>query len=127
MTQARLPRPACVIFPLLTGSVNIVQNARGGCGRNPACKPTAFSVLSIQEVRFPVSVMSRQPPAARHVRPGRSDQFRMRLACILFIIPLVCGVALSVLAADRAFTSYASVKPVLDQPGDLLPAELRIP
>jgi hypothetical protein len=33
----------------------------------------------------------------------------------------------SVLAADRAFTSYASVKAVLDQPGDLLPAELRNP
>ena len=51
----------------------------------------------------------------------------MRLSCISLIVPLVCGVALSVLAADRAFTSYASVKPVLDQPGDLLPAELRNP
>jgi len=50
----------------------------------------------------------------------------MRLSCFWFI-PLVCGVALSVLAADRAFTSYASVKPVLDQPSDLLPAELRNP
>ncbi len=48
-------------------------------------------------------------------------------SCIRLILPLVCGVALSVLAADRAFTSYASVKPVLDQPGDLLPAELRNP
>ena len=51
----------------------------------------------------------------------------MRLSCISLIFPLVCGVALSVLAADRAFTSYASVKPVLDQPSDLLPAELRNP
>ena len=40
---------------------------------------------------------------------------------------LVCGLALCVLAADRAFTSYASAKPVLDQPGDLLPPELRNP
>src|SRR5579863_4900170 len=51
----------------------------------------------------------------------------MRLSRISLIITLVCAVALSVLAADRAFTSYASVKPVLDQPGDLLPAELRNP
>ena len=51
----------------------------------------------------------------------------MRLACISLIVPVVCGVAVSVLAADRAFTSYASVKPVLDQAGDLLPAELRNP
>src|ERR1700720_1205264 len=51
----------------------------------------------------------------------------MRLSGTSSIIPLVCGVALSVLAAERAFTSYASVKSVLDQPGDLLPAELRNP
>jgi hypothetical protein len=51
----------------------------------------------------------------------------MRLTCIPLVFPLVCGVALGVLAADRAFTSYASVKPVLDQPGDVLPAELRSP
>ena len=51
----------------------------------------------------------------------------MRLSRTSFVVPLICGVALSVLAADRAFTSYASVKPVLDQPGDLLPAELRNP
>jgi len=43
------------------------------------------------------------------------------------IFPLVWGVALTALAADRAFTSYANVKPVLDQPSDLLPAELRDP
>ena len=43
------------------------------------------------------------------------------------VLPLVCGVALGVLAADRTFTSYASLKPVFDQPGDLLPAELRNP
>src|SRR3984885_9100372 len=51
----------------------------------------------------------------------------MRLSCISSIFPLVCGVAVGVLAADRAFTSYASAKPVLDQPNDLLPAELRNP
>jgi len=51
----------------------------------------------------------------------------MRLSCSSLVVPLVCGVALGVLAADRTFTSYASVKPVLDQPGDLLPAELRNP
>ena len=51
----------------------------------------------------------------------------MRASSTSLIFPLVCGVALSVLAADRAFTSYASVKPVLDQPSDLLPAELRNP
>ena len=43
----------------------------------------------------------------------------------LRLLPLVSGVAVGMLAADRAFTSpYASVKPVLDQPSDLLPAEL---
>ena len=57
----------------------------------------------------------------------RTGQFKMRLSCISLIFPLVCGVALSVLAADRVFTSYASVKPVLNQPSDLLPAELRNP
>jgi hypothetical protein len=51
----------------------------------------------------------------------------MRFSSISLIFPLVCGVALSVLAADRVFTSYAGVKPVLDQPSDLLPAELRNP
>jgi hypothetical protein len=51
----------------------------------------------------------------------------MRLSYTSLIFPLVCGVALSVLAADRTFTSYASVKPVLDEPSDLLPAELRNP
>ncbi len=41
---------------------------------------------------------------------------------------LVCGLAVATFAAVRAFTpSYASVKPVLDQPGDLLPAELKNP
>jgi hypothetical protein len=48
----------------------------------------------------------------------------MRLS---LIFALVCGVAQSVLAAGRAFTSYASVRPVLDQPSDLLPADLRNP
>jgi hypothetical protein len=43
----------------------------------------------------------------------------------LRLLPLVGGVAVVMLAADRAFTSsYASVKPVLDQPSELLPAEL---
>jgi hypothetical protein len=51
----------------------------------------------------------------------------MRLSCTWLIFPLFCGVALSVLAADRVFPSYASVKPVLDQPSDLLPVELRNP
>jgi hypothetical protein len=51
----------------------------------------------------------------------------MRLSCIPPIFPLICGVALSVLAADRTFTSYASVKPVLDASSDLLPVELRNP
>ena len=60
-------------------------------------------------------------------RPRRRLNSQMRLSCISLVVPLVCGVAVGVLAADRAFTSYASVKPVLDQPGDLLPAELRNP
>src|SRR5215471_5322187 len=51
----------------------------------------------------------------------------MRLSCIWLIFPLVCGVAPSTLAADRTFTSFASVKPVLDEYTDLLPAELRNP
>jgi hypothetical protein len=51
----------------------------------------------------------------------------MRLFCISLALPLVCGVALSVFAADRVFMPYASAKPVLDQPSDLLPAELRTP
>jgi len=42
-------------------------------------------------------------------------------------VPLVCGIAVAVFAADRAFTSYASAKPLLDQPGDMLPAGLRNP
>ncbi len=41
---------------------------------------------------------------------------------------LVFGFAVGMLAADRASTSsYVSVKPVLDQPGDVLPAELKNP
>jgi hypothetical protein len=41
---------------------------------------------------------------------------------------LLCGAAArSALAVDRAFTSYAAAKAVLDQPGDLVPAELRNP
>ena len=51
----------------------------------------------------------------------------MRLSRISVIATLVSGVAVGVLAADRAFTSYASVKVVLDQPSDLLPAKLRNP
>lgn len=43
------------------------------------------------------------------------------------IFSLVCGVALSVLAADRVFTSYASAKPVLEQTSNALPVELRNP
>jgi len=51
----------------------------------------------------------------------------MRLSFISLIVALVCGFAPDVLAADRAFTSYASAKPVLDQPSDVLPVELRSP
>jgi len=40
-------------------------------------------------------------------------------------IPVVFAAALSVLAAGRAFTSYASVKPVLEAQRDRLPAELK--
>ncbi len=55
----------------------------------------------------------------------------MRLSRISLIFPLVCAGAICALAADRAFISYAEAKPVLDQlldqQGDLLPAELRNP
>ena len=51
----------------------------------------------------------------------------MRIPWVSLIVPLVCGVAVGVLAAERAFTSYASARPVLEQPGVLLPAELRNP
>src|SRR5580698_2521329 len=53
----------------------------------------------------------------------------MQLSRISLIFPLVCAVAICVLAADRAFISYTNAKPVLDQdqPGDQLPAELRNP
>lgn len=48
---------------------------------------------------------------------------------ISLIFPLICGIAHSLSAADPAFTSYAAAKPVLDQlldqGGDLVPAELR--
>jgi len=48
-----------------------------------------------------------------------------------FVVPLVCaflcGVALSVCAADPAFTSYQSAKPVLNQATEELPVELRDP
>ena len=55
----------------------------------------------------------------------------MQLSRIPLIFALVCALAICVLAADRAFISWANAKPVLDQfmdqPGDLLPAELRNP
>lgn len=51
----------------------------------------------------------------------------MQFVRISLIVPLVCGVAPSVFAADRAFIPYASAKPVLDQPTNLLPAELSDP
>jgi hypothetical protein len=51
----------------------------------------------------------------------------MRFSRIVLILSLICGIALSTLAADRVFTSYASAKPVLDQPSDLLPVELKDP
>ena len=49
------------------------------------------------------------------------------MRAISLVVPLVCCVALGLLAANRAFTSYASAKPVLDQANELLPAELRNP
>jgi hypothetical protein len=45
----------------------------------------------------------------------------MRLASI----PVIFAAAVSLLAADRAFTSYPNVKPILDDQRDRLPAELR--
>jgi SAM-dependent methyltransferase len=51
----------------------------------------------------------------------------MRLSRIALIFPLVCAFSACVLAADRALISYANAKLVLDQSGDLLPAELRNP
>ena len=61
------------------------------------------------------------------IREDRTGQFKMRLSCISLMLPLACGPVLSALAANRAFTSYASARAVLDQPGDLLPAELKNP
>jgi hypothetical protein len=49
------------------------------------------------------------------------------LSRLSLVLPLIWAVTPSILAADRAFTSYAGVKPVLDQPGDVLPAELKNP
>ena len=49
----------------------------------------------------------------------------MRLSCVWLVFPLACGVTVGVLAAERAFTSFASVKPVLES--SELPAELRNP
>jgi SAM-dependent methyltransferase len=43
----------------------------------------------------------------------------------IYSIPVILGVALSVLAAERIFPSYATVKPVLDGQRDRLPGELR--
>jgi len=42
-------------------------------------------------------------------------------------IPFIFAAALSVLAAGRTFTSYASVKPILDAARDSLPSELKNP
>jgi hypothetical protein len=36
------------------------------------------------------------------------------------------AVVVGLLAADRAFTPYASVKPILDAQGERLPHELRV-
>jgi hypothetical protein len=44
----------------------------------------------------------------------------------LFPISVIFAVALSALTADRAFTSYVSAKPVLDQQRGQLPAGLAI-
>jgi len=43
----------------------------------------------------------------------------------IYSIPLIFGMALSVLAAGRIFPSYTGVKPVLDGQRDRLPTELR--
>jgi len=51
----------------------------------------------------------------------------MRFRVLSLAFPLVCSFAVGVLAADRAFTSYGGAKAVLNQPGDLVPAELRNP
>jgi hypothetical protein len=45
----------------------------------------------------------------------------MRLASI----PVIFATAVSLLAAERAFTSYPSVKPILDEQRDRLPVELK--
>jgi SAM-dependent methyltransferase len=45
----------------------------------------------------------------------------VRLACI----PVIFTAAVSLLAAERAFTSYPNVKPILDEQSDRLPAELK--
>src|ERR1700733_10597069 len=50
----------------------------------------------------------------------------MRLSRISLIFPLVCALAVCVLAADRALISWANAKPVIDQTGDLSP-ELKNP
>jgi SAM-dependent methyltransferase len=42
-------------------------------------------------------------------------------------IPAIFAAAVTVLAATRAFTPYASVKPILEAQRDLLPAELKNP
>src|SRR5665213_2334832 len=46
---------------------------------------------------------------------------KMRLSCI----PPILAAALSVLAAERAFTPYAAAKPILDARSESLPAELK--
>ncbi|HEY4363503.1 MAG TPA: hypothetical protein VGN17_21230 [Bryobacteraceae bacterium] len=45
----------------------------------------------------------------------------------MFSGAVLCGAAFGVLAADRVFTLYASVKPFLESQGDRLPGELRRP
>lgn len=55
--------------------------------------------------------------------PGGIGQASLKMR--LFRIPLIFCIALSVFAADRVFTPYASVKPILDARRDQLPAALR--
>lgn len=58
----------------------------------------------------------------------KAPTLKMRVSLVLLLVcAFLCGVALSVCAADRAFISYLSAKPVLDQPTGELPAELRNP
>jgi hypothetical protein len=55
----------------------------------------------------------------------QSEDLLHKAAMRIYSIPVILGAALSVLAAERIFPSYTSVKPVLEEQRDRLPAELR--